>query len=245
MTISGAAASPNMGYHSSPLITFLMTFFNLRLGWWLGNPGPAGNWTYHRSQPTLAVRPIIDELFGRTDDRNDYVYLSDGGHFENLGLYEMILRRCRKIVVIDAGCDADASFGDLANALRLASVDLGVPITFDAPFNIRGRDETPPCVEHSAKATIDYAAIDGTGAPKGTLYYIKASLTGDEPRDVFSYARASKDFPHESTTDQFFSETQLESYRSLGEHVAESFIKKIDAATVGPPGGARTVMQLP
>jgi hypothetical protein len=244
MTISGAAASPNMGYHSSPLVTFLMTFFNLRLGWWLGNPGPAGNGTFWRSQPTLSVRPIIDELFGRTDDRNHYVYLSDGGHFENLGLYEMVLRRCRRIVVVDASCDGQASFEDLANALRLVSVDLGVPIRFETGFEIRGRDDTPPCTAHSARATIDYAAIDGKDAPVGTLYYLKASLTGDEPRDIYSYARSSKDFPHESTTDQFFSETQLESYRALGEHVAEMFIRQVNTAIVGPNRPA-TKMQLP
>jgi hypothetical protein len=238
MTISGAAASPNMGYHSSPLVTFLMTFFNLRLGWWLGNPGPAGNATFWRSQPTLSVRPIVDELFGRTDDRNHYVYLSDGGHFENLGVYEMVLRRCRRIVVVDASCDGKASFDDLANALRLVSVDLGVPITFEGPFDIRARGDTPPCAAHTASATIDYAAIDGKGAPAGKLYYLKASLTGDEPRDVYSYARSSTDFPHESTTDQFFSETQLEGYRALGEHVAEMFIRQVNTATVGPDSPA-------
>jgi hypothetical protein len=215
-----------------------MTFFNLRLGWWLGNPGPAGNATFWRSQPTLSVRPIVDELFGRTDDRNHYVYLSDGGHFENLGVYEMVLRRCRRIVVVDASCDGKASFDDLANALRLVSVDLGVPITFQGPFDIRARGDTPPCAAHTASATIDYAAIDGKGAPAGKLYYLKASLTGDEPRDVYSYARSSTDFPHESTTDQFFSETQLESYRALGEHVAEMFIRQVNTATVGPDSPA-------
>src|SRR5204863_1534292 len=113
MTISGAAASPNMGYHSSPLVTLIMTLFNARLGWWLGNPGRAGDRTFNQDGPGLALQPLLAEAFGLTDDNNSYVYLSDGGHFENLGLYEMVRRRCQVIVVSDAGCDKDFKFEDL------------------------------------------------------------------------------------------------------------------------------------
>ena len=84
MAISGAAASPNMGYNSSPIITFLMTLFNVRLGWWLGNPGPKGERTYSHDGPSFAIRPLVNEAFGVTTDDRKYVYLSDGGHFENL-----------------------------------------------------------------------------------------------------------------------------------------------------------------
>ena len=82
MAISGAAASPNMGYHSSPAITFLMTMFNVRLGWWLGNPGPEGEDTYFRDGPTVAIVPLLQETFGLTTDDSKYIYLSDGGYFE-------------------------------------------------------------------------------------------------------------------------------------------------------------------
>ncbi|MBA2734205.1 MAG: patatin-like phospholipase family protein, partial [Acidobacteria bacterium] len=105
-TISGAAASPNMGYMiSSPLVSFLMAMFNVRLGWWLGNPGPAGNRTFKRDVPQFAAGPVVVEALSMTDDKSSYVYLSDGGHFENLGLYEMVLRRCHLIVVSDASTD--------------------------------------------------------------------------------------------------------------------------------------------
>ncbi len=93
MTISGAAASPNMGYHSAATVTFILTLLNVRLGAWLGNPGVAGDETFHLHYPTFSVRPILSEAFGLTNETNPYVYLSDGGHFENLGLYEMVLRR--------------------------------------------------------------------------------------------------------------------------------------------------------
>ncbi|HEX7190005.1 MAG TPA: hypothetical protein VF381_00400, partial [Thermoanaerobaculia bacterium] len=90
MTISGAAASPNMGYNSSAPLAFLLTLFNVRLGWWLGNPGPHGGGhlaTYTKDSPRIALRPLLAEMTGNTNDTFPYVYLSDGGHFENLGLY--------------------------------------------------------------------------------------------------------------------------------------------------------------
>ena len=100
MTISGAAVSPNMGYHSSVPVALLLTFFNVRLGWWLGNPGKWGERTWQFSQPENALGCIFSEAFGLTTEESKYVYLSDGGHFENLGLYEMVRRRGRVSLVV-------------------------------------------------------------------------------------------------------------------------------------------------
>ena len=127
LAISGAAANPNMGYHSSPAMSFLMTLFNVRLGWWLGNPARS---KYDSDGPTLSIGPLVNELIGNTTDRSNFVNLSDGGHFENLGLYEMVRRRCRTIVVSDGGCDPNFAFEELGNAVRKISLDLGVTITF-------------------------------------------------------------------------------------------------------------------
>ncbi len=127
MTISGAAASPNQGYHSSPITALVMTLFNARLGWWLANPGEPGRGFWDKSGPAFGIRPILDEALGNTTDANRYVYLSDGGHFENLGLFEMVLRRCRFIVVVDAGADPSYTKEDLGNAVRKIRIDLGVP----------------------------------------------------------------------------------------------------------------------
>jgi len=117
MAISGAAANPNMGYYSSPVVGFLMALFNMRLGWWLGNPGPRGAKTWRRSGPGYSVGPLFSEAIGNTTDRYKYVNLSDGGHFENLGLYEMVLRRCHYVVVSDGGEDPECSFADLGEAV--------------------------------------------------------------------------------------------------------------------------------
>ena len=125
LAISGALANPNHGYNASPLVAFLMTLFNLRLGWWLGNPGRHGAQTWERSGPAHAALPLFNEALGTTNESYPYVNLSDGGHFDNLGLYEMVLRRCRYIMVVDAGCDSDYVFEDLGNAIRKIRIDLG------------------------------------------------------------------------------------------------------------------------
>ncbi len=223
LAISGAAANPNMGYHSSPMVAFLMTLFNVRLGWWLGNPGPSGAKTWRRSGPGYAVGPLFSEAVGNTTDRYKYVNLSDGGHFENLGLYEMVLRRCHFVVVSDAGEDPECSFADLGEAVRKIRVDFGIPIEF-GPMSIYPRSQIDTLKgpgHNSAIGRIRYSVVDGSAAPDGILVYIKPACYGDEPRDIYEYFKTSKTFPHESTADQFFSESQFESYRMLGSHTME------------------------
>jgi patatin-like phospholipase len=230
ITISGAAASPNMGYHSSPLLMLVMTLFNARLGWWLGNPRCNRRiWT--SPSPVWGIRPFLDEAFGLTTDTNSWIYLSDGGHFENLAIYEMVLRRCHCIVVSDAGCDPDYTYEDLANAVRKIRIDFGIPIDFDDPTMPMSADKLPTARhngKHCAVARVRYSAVDGPDAPDGVLIYIKPSLNGNEPADVQHYAAADPLFPHQPTSDQFFDESQFESYRRLGLHVVEEMLRAPD-----------------
>jgi hypothetical protein len=241
MAISGAAVSPNMGYNSSPSIALLLTLFNVRLGWWLGNPGPAGEDYYRTEGPKWAAGPLIEEAFGQTTDTSRYVYLSDGGHFEDLGLYEMVRRRCRFIVVIDAGCDPDFAFEDLGNAVRKIYIDLGIRIEFGALQNILNRpsnkamwraaaaaqgEEPRKKIPYYAIGTIDYLNADGAeaGCDNGYLLYIKPAYHGTEGAGIRSYATAHPEFPHETTADQWFTESQFESYRSLGLDIANNIL---------------------
>ncbi|MGH8638634.1 MAG: hypothetical protein ACREUZ_15975, partial [Burkholderiales bacterium] len=220
VTISGAAASPNMGARSTPALTFLLTLFNARLGAWLGNPGAAGASTWHDADPRIGPAPLLRELFGLTSDRSSYVFLSDGGHFENLGLYEMIRRRCHCILVSDAGCDPNYTFEDLSNVVRKARIDFSIPIDFPAEgvgMSLAGQAKGNP---HFAIGSIKYSAVDGA-VDDGVLIYMKATLSGDEPADVLNYARSHAAFPHEATSNQFFTEAQFESYRMLGLHTIE------------------------
>ena len=227
VAISGAAASSNMGYFSpSVFVTFVLTFFNARLGWWLGNPGASGADTFFRSHPQNALSPIIDEAFGLTDDDNPYVLLSDGGHFENLGLYEMVLRRCRNIVVVDGSADPEGAYDDLGGAVRKIRIDFGIPIDFtDKRFPILSRpDSEKESGGYYAVGRIRYRAVDGNGAVDGKLVYIKPAVYHTEPRDIFNYAKGDPSFPHESTADQFFDEPQFESHRMLGFYILERLL---------------------
>lgn len=226
MAISGAAASPNMGYHSSPALSLLLTFFNVRLGAWLGNPNSAGKRTWQHAGPMIAGWPMIQEALGLTDGTKGYVYLSDGGHFDNLGLYEMVRRRCRLIIISDAGCDPDFGFEDLGNACRKISIDQDVDIEFEA-LKMVSRQTPPVEGPYFAVARIKYR---GHGAKEGLLVYIKPNFQGIEPISVRSYALKATVFPHESTADQFFGESQFEAYRALGRFA----IDHIDGAAGQP-----------
>jgi len=218
MSISGAAASPNMGFHSSPALSFLMTVFNVRLGRWIGNPRYSSEGT--RTGPRWGLLYLLNELLGRTNDESSYVYVSDGGHFENLGIYELVRRRCRFIIACDAGEDHGLKFGDFGNAIEKCRTDFGVDIEIDIE-RLRLQNDTQKSGWHCAIGTIHYERVDSNLTP-GTLVYLKSSLTGDEPTDVQRYAAQSPAFPHQTTADQWFTESQFESYRALGQHIAQT-----------------------
>jgi Patatin-like phospholipase len=237
MAISGAAVSSNMGYHSSRSLSFLLTFFNVRLGCWLGNPGEGGGWwpwfarwaPYRAEGPHLAMLPLLKELFGLTSGRSAYVYLSDGGHFEDFGLYEMVRRRCKWIVVCDGAEDANRGYEDLGNAVRKIWIDLGVQISFPDSALLRAlRGDPPAGIPYFAVGTVRYLsdlAANGT-VPEGKLLYIKPVVRGDEAAaDVIAYQRAHPEFPQQSTANQWFDESQLEAYRRLGYLMTERIIK--------------------
>jgi hypothetical protein len=214
MSISGAAASPSMGSYSSTPVGFLMTIFNVRLGQWMGNPRHRRCW--QRPTPRIGLSYLINELLGGTTDEAAYVYLSDGGHFENMGLYELVKRRCGLIILGDAEADSGYAYTGLGNAIRKCRIDLGVNIDLNVD-PITPSSGAPLSSQHCAIGTIHYENVD-VNAPTGTLIYFKSSLTGDEPNDVKNYKKSQKDFPHQTTADQWFNESQFESYRRLGYH---------------------------
>jgi hypothetical protein len=215
MAISGAAANPSMGYHSAPATAFLMTMFNVRLGWWMGNPRSEKTWK--QASPTFGLTALLSELTSQTTNQSAFVSLSDGGHFENLGIYELVRRRCRFIIASDAEQDGDITFGGLGGAIRKCRTDFGVEIRI-RPEALRFKDEEcRKSAAHFAVGDILYP-----GGERGLLLYLKSSVTGDEPGDVLEYALRVKEFPHETTADQFFDESQFESYRQLGHDIAQA-----------------------
>lgn len=223
MAISGAAAAPNMGTTTIGPLVFIMSLLNIRLGYWLPNPQKLQktlrskftfNIHFNRWSPLSGVGPLylIYELFGYINAKRRYINISDGGHLENMGAYELLRRRCRYIIIGDGEADSDHSFHGLATFIRYAQIDMGIKIDInldDLKKNKRGLSH-----KHYVCGTIHY-----TDREKGDLLYIKSSMTGDENVYIHEYHNNNPEFPHESTGDQFFDEAQFEAYRALGYHV--------------------------
>ena len=234
IAISGAAASPNMGTYSDPALAFLMTLFDVRLGWWIGNPARIDSSTglrkyWQRGSPTFGFCRLLCELLGAANDDSKYVYLSDGGHFENLGIYELVRRGCKVIVACDASCDDGYGFADLHNAIERCRVDFGAVIAIDNESSMvaEGHDGNRRSKVHFLTGTIKYP--DSPNAD-GTIIYIKPTLVDGDPQDVLAYANVNPHFPHDSTANQWFDEAHFENYRALGETAAKSAIKAIEDA---------------
>jgi hypothetical protein len=246
MAASGAALSPNWGYHTKPATAFLMTMFDVRLGLWVPNPrrsAAAGQpiktaaGDVPPASPSFAGFRLLSELLGSIDDTSKYVYLTDGGHFDNMGLYELVRRRCYRIVICDAEQDGNYTYEGIGAAIRKCRIDFGVDIELDLA-GLSPNKQTRLSPGHIVRGTIRYPETLPT--EKGEVIYIKASLTGkapqehspppvkgsvqlpDVPGDVQNYKLQHLDYPHDSTAEQWFTESQFESYRRLGQSVAES-----------------------
>lgn len=226
LAASGAAASPNMGYHTRPGVAALLAIFNVRLGWWTGNPHNPRTWNKYAP----GIWYLLNELLGKSSDRDRYVYLSDGGHFDNLGLYELVRRRVRFIICSDADADHAFSFEDLGNAIQRCRRDFGVEIRLQAQQDLSPALIPPYRKAHYAIGEISYPGQQA----KGILLYLKSSLTDDEPSDVLSRRAQDNAFPHDTTANQFFTDSAFEAYRALGEHMMNIILKQ---ATLERPRG--------
>jgi len=229
--ISGAALSPNQGFSSTPSLAFLMTLFNVRLGWWLANPRKPRVWPSRQNSPTPAfgIGYLLKELFGHTDDTSGYVCLCDGGRFENMGIYELVRRRCKLIVICDAEKDSNMVFDGIGNAIARCRADFGAEIDLDLSPLIPAK-ETLLSSCHFRVGTIQYPAPPGRTAGHrfmGTVVYLKSTLVGDETGDILHHKLTCPDFPQDSTVNQWFTESQFESYRRLGQLIAERASGKI------------------
>ncbi|MGL9622588.1 cell division protein [Bradyrhizobium sp. U531] len=246
MAISGAAASSNMGSNSIKALTPTLALLNVRLGYWLNNP----RYVEATARPQRRSTPLFlwSEISGRLYENSDGVYLTDGGHIENLGVYELLRRRCKVIIAVDAEADAPMNFASLMKLQRYARIDLGARI--DLPWTpIRDRtraimaenadSKSAPAVAAPDEAARDHVhvaigVIDYGGDDRGYLVYIKSSLSSDENDYIRDYARRNDSFPHETTGDQFFSEEQFEVYRALGFHMTHGFLAGDHSVAVGP-----------
>ena len=254
MAISGAAAAPNMGMASIRPLSATIALLNVRLGRWIRHPEDialrkAKLKTAGEAQFWRIPRPLhlLYEAFSKTGvsvgqldakairKQSGFVFLTDGGHIDNLGVYELLRRRCKLIIAIDGEADPDFDSGSLVQVERFARIDMNVIIRMNwEPIGTRTQAVTNEIKNgqlkeqpgpHVALGSISYPPLEKDGArEKGALIYIKASLSGDESDYVIAYKKANPRFPHETTLDQLFSEEQFEAYRALGEHIARRFV---------------------
>jgi len=215
MAISGAAAAPQMGTGTIRNLSFWLALFNIRLGYWIRNPLAVAT---NGNPPGLPY--LLSEMFGWADEKRPYLNVSDGGHVENLGVYELLRRRCKYIVAVDGEQDEKMTFQGLTTLLRLAYIDLG--ITIDIGLDALRLAETGLSHSHFAFCRIHYPKTTRDGEESyGYLLYLKLSVTGNEGEFIHRYRLDEPAFPHTSTANQFFTEAQFEAYRSLGEHVGD------------------------
>ncbi|MGA7814758.1 patatin-like phospholipase family protein [Caballeronia sp.] len=245
IAISGAAVSTGLGQQTHPGYSLLFGIANIRLGyWWDTLSTPIGAVTKKDPQkrvpipdknaPRRFIREkwfgtqfcLTSELLGLFDGpRARRWYLTDGGHFENTGAYELLRRRLEFIVILDNGWDSAYAFADLANLMRRVRVDFGVEIT-ESPCKMTMPESLPVNEDVVAKSFDEFRCNPKhlalrlmtafPGGRTGQILVIKPRLTSAAPHDVRQYKIQNHDFPQETTADQFFDDVQWESHRQLG-----------------------------
>lgn len=239
MAVSGAAASPHMGLSSKPSLAALLTLLNIRLGLWVPQ-------TFSGRGRTPGFTCLLREMTGLgMSETSSWLNLSDGGHIENMGVYELLRRRCKFIVCIDGEADPEFTFHGPLTLVRHAQIDLGIRMEpqFD---DIRLNATSGYSRSHAQLIRIVYPD-EGPERPAaiGLMLYLKLSLTGNETELLQRYRKLHPDFPHQPTTDQFYDEEQFEAYRQLGIHVAEAtFSPALLTSNVAPPTMAEWFKQL-
>lgn len=250
MAISGAAANPNTGPDGAGvtrnrLVSFLMSLFNVRLGYWMANPAQVKG--KPRNRPNLWFPGLFQGLFGRgLSERASFVELTDGGHYDNTGIYELVRRRTRLIIVAQASCDPSFTMQDLANVIEKVRVDFSAFIEFkDAEFSLNALrpPEKPgaPAASGFAIGRVRYPKGNTTSADydEGYIVYLQAAPIREMPSDVTSYWWRHKSFPNDTTADQFFTEANLEAYRELGYAAANAFYRSVIGVAHGESNQAQ------
>nr|MEA2798350.1 hypothetical protein [Phenylobacterium sp.] len=242
VAISGAAVAPSMGKLSRPAFRFLLTLANIRLGVWIPNPGYIGHaeppgrlrslvrTTPRRLRGDRAsglevvrtrerggfprVHYLWRELFGLNSLNDRYLYITDGGHYENLGLVELLRRGCVTVYCFDAGSGKNTAA--LGEAIAIARSELSVEIDIDpAPLIV---------TDGKANAMVVVGQIRYASGEVGDLFYVRSVVTDSTPAAARAYQERDPRFPHHSTLDQFYDDLKFEAYRSLGSQGAKEAI---------------------
>ncbi|MBB3166883.1 patatin-like phospholipase family protein [Simiduia aestuariiviva] len=205
MATSGAAVDPDTAQSANRSLSFLMALLNLRLGFWVRAPrAPRNHWT------RMPYWLIGREMFGcGLGEQYQNLHLSDGGHFENLGVYELLRREVPLIISGDAGADPHTSLSDLGLLIQRAEADFNCQISIDVEPLLRAEDGLHDAC--FATGQIHYAS-----GKTGTLLFVKTLLTLHSSAQVRAFANIDRSFPNDSTDNQFYNEQHFDAYRRLG-----------------------------
>lgn len=235
MAASGAAVNPDaassgVGPQRNAVFAMLMALLNIRLGVWLPNPTRYSN-KLHASAPNhfnAGLAGVLD----RTSQTARFLEITDGGNFENLGVYELLRRCVKTIVVCDATADPKSSFADLQNLLSRAEADFGVTIAFTppplGPLMPSVADARFPLGVAFASQPFVVGDIRYPNGVAGKLYYIKPAVFAGLRVHVLGFKGAFPAFPDDSTVDQFFDEARFEAYRELGFACVDKMLAEPD-----------------
>jgi hypothetical protein len=213
--VSGAAVDPDTYATKSRPMSFLMALLNVRLGVWVRNPRREPKRWRFPAWYQLMLREMLGVGLSEKDSR---IHLADGGHFENLGLYELLRRRCRYIIVSDAGADPSCTLADLGQAVQRARADLGAEVELHADPMFHDDGERMRKQAHLLGSVV-YA--DGS---RGEILYLKALLREHLGADIYGYWRTNPEFPNQPTANQFYGELQFDSYRELGRQLMAGIV---------------------
>lgn len=239
---SGAAASPHAGVAGrgitrNPLVSLLLSLTNVRLGYWVRNPRVSrqAKWWHAWFPPSLLAPGIRQGLFGSgTTENAQFIELTDGGHFDNTGLYELIRRRVKVIVLSQASQDTGYAMEDLANTIQRVRVDFGVHVRFvneTFPLDVL----RPESLGLASKRGWAVGTIKYPGTTElGVILYLQATPIPGLNADTMSYWRRNADFPNQTTADQFFDEEQLEAYRELGMAITQTAFEALQGKRGAP-----------
>ncbi|HYA50637.1 MAG TPA: hypothetical protein VEG33_05660, partial [Streptosporangiaceae bacterium] len=177
--------------------------------------GRSGALWIRAMQPTLGL--LWAEAAGRLSYRSTWMYVTDGGHYDNLGLVEALRRGASNIVVLDASGDKADTWFTLGGAIALARTDAGVDIELDPTTMVQGGHRLAPGQVVHPWAHGRFERPPGAAGPQqGHLWVCKLGWWDSAPWDVLAYARSHATFPGDSTLEQLYDAPEFEAYRQLG-----------------------------
>ena len=264
VAISGAAVSPTMGKRTMALYRALLAISNVRLGVWIPNPllrhiwgkppdlkeGVAESGSGQRKRFEGAPRHLpwfMKEVLGQHGPTADFTYITDGGHYDNLGLLTLLRKGCRRIICFDAGGEDIDHFTSLAQAMMLAEAELNVQLDFNPSPDLwpavprddqseeagqkRWYSRRASSADSLPEVQKDYTVVNLTfpDEPRhGVLIYCKTTVTVDTAWSVKDYRIRNPNFPNIPTLRQLYDDERFEAYRELGEAAAPNAVLALE-----------------